>query len=153
MQILNNSKLFGFEPLSPPHPSVHAHRLLLLENTCQESKDRRPWSSTLTKSALILDAPVCVEAEKGPDLQQCCQAPSLAVMPCRSGCWELLKMKTSRLGRCLQVSAAVMRQKALLEILSLREKLDLLALEYEPEIAFLHITKREILDVLSIPPC
>lgn len=36
---------------------------------------------------------------------------------------------------------------------SLREKLDLLALEYEPEIAFLNITKREMLDVLSIAPC
>lgn len=30
---------------------------------------------------------------------------------------------------------------------SLREKLDLLVLEYEPEITFLNITKRKILDV------
>jgi len=36
---------------------------------------------------------------------------------------------------------------------SLWEKLDLFALDYEPEIAVLNTTKREMLDVLSIPPC
>lgn len=102
---------------------VHANAKSLLRPICHAGnlKTRGSGHPCLQKSALILDAPVYTEAER--DLTFGCAGRPFpfADVPRGSGCWELLRVKSSWLGRCFQVSALISGARKVLQ-----KELDLL---------------------------